>query len=65
MAQVFIASTDIIIGGMFKFHHDRHVMDYRMHVKMFDANPNYEAEIAARQAAKRAAGIGPEGMCLR
>lgn len=43
--------------------HDRHVQDWRWHKQMFNLNPNYLAEIAARQAAKRAAGIGPEGRC--
>lgn len=65
MTAVFIASTDIIIDGLFKFQHDRHVLDYRMHLKMFAVDPNYMDEMEARRAAKRAAGIGPEGMCPR
>jgi hypothetical protein len=65
MTAVFIGPTDIIISGMFKFQHDRHVLDYRMHLKMYAANPNYEAEIAARRADRRAHGIGPEGRCPR
>jgi hypothetical protein len=67
MTAVFIGPTDIIIDAMFPQLRDanRHVLDYRLHVKMFAANPNYQAEIDARRAYKRAHGIGPEGMCPR
>ena len=63
MTAVFIASTDIIIAGLFKFQHDKHCQDYRWHAFMMNSNPNYLQDIAERQAAKRANGIGPEGMC--
>ncbi len=43
--------------------HAAHVQAHRWHVYMLNINPNYLADIAARQAAKRAAGIGPEGLC--
>lgn len=42
---------------------DQHMQAYRWHRTMLAGNPNYLEEIAARQAAKRAAGIGPEGRC--
>lgn len=43
--------------------HDRHMKDWRWHLVMAEMNPNYLEDIAARQAAKRAAGIGVNGRC--
>lgn len=63
MTAAFIAPTDIIIAAMFQFQQDRHVQDWRWHGMMANLNPNYQADIAGRQAMKRAAGIGPEGLC--
>jgi hypothetical protein len=43
--------------------HDTHMQKYRWHLTMLAVNPNYLADIARRQEANRAAGIGPEGRC--
>lgn len=63
MSVAFIGSTEDICAVLFPQDHRAHVRDHRWHVLMERENPNYLAEIAERQAAKRAAGIGPEGMC--
>jgi hypothetical protein len=63
MACAFIGSTEDIIAVLFPQDHCAHVHDRRWHLKMMNLNPNYQAELAERQAAKRAAGIGPEGIC--
>lgn len=63
MTAVFIAPTDFIIECLFPPKYDRHVQDWRWHSRMIGFNPNYQADIARRQADKRAHGIGPEGMC--
>jgi hypothetical protein len=55
--------TEALIAAFFAIQQDRHVQAWRWHGLMTNLNPNYLAEIAAMQAAKRAAGIGPEGMC--
>lgn len=64
MTAAFIAPTDIIIAGLFgPRQHNEHCKALKWHRYMLGFDPNYLAEIAARQAAKRAAGIGPEGRC--
>lgn len=64
MTAVFIGPTDIIIAGLFgPRQQDSHCQALRWHLRMVQINPDYLAEIAKRQAAKRAAGIGPEGRC--
>ena len=45
--------------------HDEHTRGYRWHQYIANINANYLADIAERQARKRAMGIGPEGMCPR
>lgn len=54
---------EALFDALFPSRFDKHVQDWRWHLKMVNLNPNYLADIAARQAAKRAAGIGPEGLC--
>jgi len=64
MTAVFIAPTEIIVSAMAPSKYDRHIQDFRWHARMTAwCAPDYLADIAARQAAKRAAGIGPEGRC--
>ena len=63
MSVAFIGSTEDICAVLFPQDHRSHVQAWRWHENMVRQNPDYLAEIAARQAAKRAAGIGPEGMC--
>ncbi len=64
MGIIIVGSTEVIRDALFgPQNHDRHVADWRWHLRAVNLNPNYLAEIAARQADKRAAGIGPEGMC--
>lgn len=63
MAQAFIGPTEIIIAGAFSQQHNEHCKGWRWHAYISDINKNYLADISARQAAKRAAGIGPEGRC--
>jgi hypothetical protein len=63
MNTAIIGTTEAICAALFPQQHDRHAQDWRWHMKMVNVNPNYLADIAARQAAKLAAGIGPEGMC--
>jgi hypothetical protein len=66
MAQVFIAPTAIIIDGLFgPRQHDSHCQGWRWHLYISNVNKDYLAEVARRQADKRAAGIGPEGRCPR
>jgi hypothetical protein len=43
--------------------HTAHLQPWRWHLTMLDINPDYLSEISARQAEKRADGIGPEGRC--
>lgn len=64
MTAVFIGPTEIIIAGLFgPRQQDSHMQALRWHRYMLGFDPNYLAEIERRQAAKRAAGIGPEGRC--
>lgn len=63
MTFAIIGPTEAIIETMFPMQQNRHCQDRIWHLKMMNVNPNYLADIAARQAAKRAAGIGPEGLC--
>ena len=65
MAQVFITTdNEIFMECLFgPSQHDAHMRCWRWHKMMVAQNRNYLAEIAARQAAKRAAGIGAEGLC--
>ena len=63
MTFAFIGPTDIIVESLFPLRYDKHVQDWRWHTYMIGFSPNYLADIAARQADKRAHGIGPEGMC--
>ncbi len=60
---VFIGSTDLIASILFPTKYDKHVQDWKWHQFSVQGNPNYQADIAARQAAKRAGGIGPDGLC--
>jgi hypothetical protein len=62
--KVVTADTEMFIEVFFgPRQHDAHLQAWRWHQTMLDINPGYLHEIAARQAAKRAAGIGPEGRC--
>lgn len=63
MAYIVTGPTEKLLEAFFPSKFDRHVQAWRWHVYMVNLNPNYLADIAARQAAKRAAGIGPEGLC--
>jgi hypothetical protein len=64
VTAVFIGTTEIIIAGLFgPRQQDEHMKALRWHRRMVQINPDYLADIAARQAAKRAAGVGPEGRC--
>ena len=64
MLTVVTAETEEFIEALFgPRDHNSHMQAYRWHRTMVAGNPNYLEEIAARQAAKRAAGIGPEGRC--
>lgn len=63
MTVAFIGPTDVILSALAPPKYDRHIQGYKWHLFMMNSNPNYLADIAARQADKRAAGIGPEGMC--
>jgi hypothetical protein len=53
---------DILCGEQ---QHNSHCQAWRWHDYMTNINANYLADIAERQARKRAMGIGPEGMCPR
>ncbi len=57
-AQDFI----VLMGG---FQQADHVRAYNWHIKMMAVDCFYLDRIAARQAEKRAAGIGQEGRCPR
>ena len=43
--------------------YDRHMHEWRWYKHVTSINPNFFADIAQRQADKRAAGIGSEGLC--
>lgn len=61
---IITGPTETLIAAMFPPKYDKHVQDWRWHLYSLERlGPNYLADIAARQAAKRAAGIGPEGLC--
>lgn len=63
MTAVFIGPTELILSVLAPLRFDKHVQDYRWHRYMIGFNPDYQDDIARRQADKRAHGIGPEGMC--
>lgn len=64
MLTIVTAETHEFIEAFFgPRQQSAHLQAWRWHQTMLDINPNYLHEIAARQAAKRAAGIGPEGRC--
>lgn len=56
-------SMETLLEAFFKVQADEHVKAWRWHCSMVASNPNYLEDIAERQAKKRAAGIGVEGMC--
>ncbi len=60
---IIIGPTEALIEALFPSKFDNHIQKWRWHVAMVRENPDYLADIAVRQAAKRAAGIGPEGRC--
>ncbi len=64
MTAVFIAPTEIILSVLAPPKYDKHVQDWRWHLQMVNLDPNYLDAIAKRQADKRAAGIGTEGLCV-
>jgi hypothetical protein len=59
MMPILIQSTDpqdiirLFIGDP---QHNEHCKDWRWHVAMININPNYQEEIARRQAYKRSIG---------
>lgn len=63
MSNIFIAPTEIIADVLYPQQHNEHCKGWRFHHYIMNVNKNYQAEIAARQAAKRSAGIGAEGRC--
>lgn len=63
MTAVFIGPTDLILSVLAPCKYNEQVKAWRWHQFMMAGNPNYLAEIAQRQADKRAAGIGPDGLC--
>lgn len=64
MLTIVTADTKTFIEAFFgSRQHSAHLQAWRWHQTMLDINPGYLHEIAARQAAKRAAGIGLEGRC--
>jgi hypothetical protein len=63
MTTAIIAPTDLVLSVLAPERYDEHMKAWRWHEFLVGVSPNYLAEIAVRQAAKRAAGIGPEGMC--
>lgn len=63
MGFIITGPTEHFIAALFPQQQDHHCQDRRWHLKMVIANPGYLADIAARQADKRARGIGPEGLC--
>ena len=58
MMPILIQSTDPqdIIGLLVAPRYDEHCRDWRWHRFMLQGNPNYQAEIARRQAYKRSIG---------
>jgi hypothetical protein len=66
MLTIVTADTETLIEAFFgPRQHDAQMQAWRWHQTMLDISPNYFNEISVRQAAKRAAGIGPEGRCRR
>lgn len=64
MNVIITGPTEVLIAALFPQQQDKHVQDRRWHLySVQQLGPGYLDEIAARQAAKRAAGIGPEGRC--
>ena len=64
MLTVVTAETEEFIEALFgPRDHNSHMQAYRWHLVMAGMNSNYLDDIAIRQAEKRAAGIGPEGLC--
>lgn len=63
MSYIVTGPAEKLLEAFFPSRHDRHVQDWKWHLHISNINPNYSTDIAARQAAKRAAGIGPEGLC--
>jgi hypothetical protein len=61
--QVFIGPTALILECLFEPRYDEHMKAWRWHEMMVQADPGYLSKIAARQAWKRAVGIGQEGLC--
>lgn len=60
---VVTGQIEALVEAFFPSKFDKHVQDWKWHLHISNINPNYLADIAARQAAKRAAGIGPKGLC--
>ena len=64
MLTVITAETEEFIEALFgPRDHNSHMQAYRWHLVMAGMNSNYLDDIAIRQTEKRAAGIGPEGLC--
>jgi hypothetical protein len=64
MLTIVTAETEEFIEALFgPQQHANHMQAWRWHQVMVGMNPNYLGDIANRQAAKRAAGIGVNGRC--
>jgi hypothetical protein len=66
MNLIITGPTELLIEGLFGPRQaDEHCRGYLWHKYISGYDKNYLADVARRQADKRAAGIGPEGRCPR
>ena len=65
MNNIFTTTdTEIFMEALFGApQQDAHMRAWRWHEMMVQADPGYLSKITARQAWKRAVGIGQEGLC--